>query len=178
MKPGVTASFGLRYDWQNYFHDVNNLAPRVSLAYAPGNATSTVFRAGAGLFNDRSGPAPIADLLHAQPGGLVKYVITDPSYPDPAQGAAATAEAPSVVQLAPDVQIPQILQFSVGVDQQVRKATTLSFTYTSSHGFHIVPIDRCQRAAPAGVPVPAGSRVQRAVRQIGSDRRQRATRSR
>ena len=37
VRPGLSLSFGLRYDWQNYFHDNNNVAPRVSLAYAPGN---------------------------------------------------------------------------------------------------------------------------------------------
>jgi outer membrane receptor protein involved in Fe transport len=28
VKPGLTASVGLRYDWQNYFHDTNNFARR------------------------------------------------------------------------------------------------------------------------------------------------------
>ncbi len=27
VRPGLTARFGLRYDWQNYFHDTNNFAP-------------------------------------------------------------------------------------------------------------------------------------------------------
>src|SRR5262249_7690985 len=31
---GLSASIGLRYDWQNYFHDTNNFAPRASVAYA------------------------------------------------------------------------------------------------------------------------------------------------
>jgi len=137
MKPGVTMSFGLRYDWQNYFHDTNNVAPRVSLAYAPGGNKTNVVRAGAGLFSDRSGPVVIADILHSQPGGLVKYVITDPSYPDPVQGAAAPAQPPSIVQLAPDVQIPQTLQYSVGLDHQLTKTATLSLTYTGAHGYHL-----------------------------------------
>jgi len=42
-----------------------------------------VFRAGIGVFNDRSGPVVIADVLHSQPGGLIKYVITDPATPIP-----------------------------------------------------------------------------------------------
>jgi hypothetical protein len=136
-RPGLTVSFGLRYDWQNYFHDTNNFAPRVSLAYAPGDKKKNVFRAGAGVFNDRSGAVAIADLLHSRPGGLIKYVITDPSYPDPSQGPGGATEAPGIVQLAPDVRIPQILQYSVGVDHQLTKATTVSLTYTGSHGYHM-----------------------------------------
>jgi outer membrane receptor protein involved in Fe transport len=27
-RPGLSISYGLRYDWQNYFHDNNNFAPR------------------------------------------------------------------------------------------------------------------------------------------------------
>ena len=32
VRPGLSASFGVRYDWQNYFHDNNNIAPRASFA--------------------------------------------------------------------------------------------------------------------------------------------------
>jgi hypothetical protein len=138
VRPGLSLAFGLRYDWQNYFHDTNNFAPRVSLAYAPGNKKTNVFRAGAGIFNDRSGPVAIADLLHYQPGGLTRYVVTNPSYPDPfTSQAAAAAQPPSIVQLAPDVQIPQTLQYSVGIDHQLQKATTVSATYTGARGYHL-----------------------------------------
>ena len=51
--------------------------------------------------------------------------------------AAAVAQPPSLVALAPDVQIPQTVQYSVGVDRQLSKSTTLSVTYTGSHGFHL-----------------------------------------
>ena len=135
-RPGLSLSFGLRYDWQNYFHDNNNLAPRFSIAYAPGNKKTNVVRAGAGVFNDRSGPVVIADVLHSQPGGLIKYVITNPSYPDPFASAAA-AQPPSIVQLAPDIQIPQTVQYSIGLDHQLQKTLTLSFTYTGARGYHM-----------------------------------------
>ncbi|OLB63121.1 MAG: hypothetical protein AUI11_02705 [Acidobacteria bacterium 13_2_20CM_2_66_4] len=96
---------------------------------------TNVIRAGAGVFNDRSGPVAIADLLHYRAGGLVRYVISDPAYPDPFQSPGASAPPPSIVQLAPDVRIPQTLQYSVGIDHQLRKTTTLSVTYTSSRGY-------------------------------------------
>ena len=65
------------------------------MAYAPGNKKTNVLRAGIGVFNDRSGPVVIADVLHSQPGGLISYVITDPGYPDPfaSRGAAASHAA-------------------------------------------------------------------------------------
>ena len=137
-RAGLSLSFGLRYDWQNYFHDNNNVAPRLSVAFAPGNKKTNVLRAGVGVFNDRSGPVVIADVLHSQPGGLVRYVITNPSYPDPFAGAVAgTAPPPSIVRLASGIQIPQTVQYSVGLDHQLHKTLTLSLTYTGARGYHL-----------------------------------------
>lgn len=173
VRPGVTASFGVRYDWQNYFHDTNNVAPRASLAYAPGNNRATVIRVGAGIFNDRSGPTVIADLLHSQPGGLVRDVITDPSYPNPFASASATTQPPSIVRLAPDVRIPQTLQFSAGVDHQLRKATTLSITYTGSSGYHMFR-SRDVNAPPPPLYLDRPDPTYGVVRQIDADGKQRS----
>ena len=138
VRPGLSLGYGVRYDWQNYFHDTNNVAPRFSVAYSPDNKKANVFRAGVGVFNDRSGPVVIADVLHSQPGGLIRYVITDPGYPDPFASRAVGAVQPrSIVQLAPDVQIPQTVQYSAGVDHQVQKATTVSLTYTGARGYRL-----------------------------------------
>jgi hypothetical protein len=162
----------LRYDWQNYFHDDNNLAPRFWLAFAPGNKKTNVFRAGAGLFNDRSGTVAIAEVLHSLPGGLVRYVITDPGYPDPFSGENAVASPPpSIVRLAPDVQIPQTFQYSLGVDHQLQKSTTLSVTYTGARGYHLFrsrDVNAPQPPLYAARPNPAYG----AVRQIESTGRQ------
>lgn len=137
LRPDLSASFGVRCDWQNYFHDTNNVAPRVSMAYAPGSGKANVVRVGFGLFNDRSGAAAIADLLHARPGGLIRLTVSNPSYPDPFASAGATPQPLSTVRLAPNVQIPQTVQYSAGVDHQLRKALTLSLTYTGTRGYHL-----------------------------------------
>ncbi len=138
IRPGLSMGIGLRYDWQNYFHDDNNVAPRFSLAYAPGNQKTNVFRIGAGVFNDRSGPAVIADVLHSLPGGLTKIVLTDPGYPIPFPSLSFKADQPpSVVQLAPNVQIPQTVQYGAGLDHQLYKGATLSLTYTGARGYHL-----------------------------------------
>jgi len=145
---GVSLGAGLRYDWQNYFHDNNNLVPRVSIAFAPGDKKTNVIRVGVGMFNDRSGPVVIADVMHSLPGGLTRHVITNPGYPDPFAAGGAAAAPPSVVRLAPDVQIPQTLQYSVSFDHQLRKTTAISLTYTGAHGYHLF------RSVDVNAPAP------------------------
>ena len=139
VRPGLSRRFGLRYDWQNYFHDNNNFAPRFSVAYAPGNKKTNVLRAGVGVFNDRSGPVVDrrrAALAARRPDRVTSSPIR--GYPDPFRlGTPRAAQPPSIVQLAPDVQIPQTLQYSVGLDHQLQKTTTLSVTYTGARGYHL-----------------------------------------
>jgi Carboxypeptidase regulatory-like domain len=132
LRPGATLSFGLRYDWSNYFPDHDNLAPRFSFAIKPGGSSSTVIRGGAGLFWDKVGPFPVVDVLHYLPGGLQQVVITNPSYPDPYQSGIAAP--PSIVRFAPDMEVPWTLQYSAGVERQVLKGTTVSVMYYGSDG--------------------------------------------
>ncbi|HYM07281.1 MAG TPA: TonB-dependent receptor [Terriglobales bacterium] len=130
--PNLQISAGVRYDWQNYFHDNNNFSPRFSLAYAPGKAKKTVIRSGAGFFYDRTGPGPIFDLIRYDGNRLRQYLINNPIFPDP------LAVGPtSVVRLDPTVQIPYSLQYGASVERQVGKSTILTVSYTGLRGVHL-----------------------------------------
>ena len=161
-RAGLSLSFGLRYDWQNYFHDNNNVAPRFSVAYAPGNKKTNVLRAGVGVFNDRSGPVVIADVLHSQPGGLIRYVITNPGYPDPfasagRRGVAAAEHRPARAGRADSA------------DAAVQRRARSSAAEVADAVAHLhrrarlspVPLARRQRAAAAALPGAARSGVRR-----------------
>ena len=173
IRPGLSIDYGVRYDWQNYFGDTNNFAPRFSIAYAPGNGKANVLRAGVGVFNDRSGPVVIADVLHSQPGGLTKIVVTDPAYPDPFASAAATVPPPSIVQLAPDVKIPQSVQYSVSFDHQVKKTTTVSVSYTGARGYSLFR-SRDINAPPPPLYLTRPDPAYGVIRQVESNGRQSA----
>jgi len=135
LKPNLTVTAGLRYYWQNYFHDdSNNFAPRLSFAFAPGRGRKTVIRGGAGLFYDRTGPWPIADTLRYNGLLLHRYVLSNPGYPDPfPPGEPITTEPSSIVQLDPALGIPYTIQFSAGLERQLGKST-LSVMYAGSRG--------------------------------------------
>jgi hypothetical protein len=129
LRPNLQLSIGVRYDWQNYFHDNNNVAPRISFAYAPGNGRKTVVRGGAGMFYDRTGPQPIFDLIRYDGSRLLQFVINDPPFPD------LNAVGPtSIVRLDPSVRLPYLIQFSGGIEHQLAKSTTLTINYYGTRG--------------------------------------------
>src|SRR5262245_57920672 len=81
LLPNLSLALGVRYDWQSYLRDTNNVAPRASIAFAPGASSKLVIRAGSGLFYDRIGAGPVLDALRFDGVGLRRYVIDDPGYP-------------------------------------------------------------------------------------------------
>ena len=138
LRANLSISAGLRYDWQNYFHDNNNFAPRLSFAYSPDKRRKTVFRGGGGIFYDRSGPGPIWDLLRYDGAHLQKFVIENPGYPDPlGAGGALSAQPTSLVHLARDVKIPYTLQYSLAVERQLQSKTTLTVSYWGSRSVNL-----------------------------------------
>lgn len=116
LRSNPSIAVGLRYYYQNYFHDApTNFAPRFSFAYAPSSRGRTVLRRGAELFYDRTGPAPISDLLHFDGTTLRKYVIMHPAYPYP---ESALSSAPvSEVALDDRARIPSVLQYSFAIEE-------------------------------------------------------------
>jgi hypothetical protein len=142
LRPGLSMAAGLRYDWQNYFGDGNNIAPRLAVAWAPGNARKTVIRTGAGFFFDRSGPAPIWDVLRYDGEQLRRYVISGAIPPDLSQFPS------SVHRLDPLVQLPNTMQFSLGIERQLAKKTTLSVNYIGTRGVQQL------RSRDANAPLP------------------------
>lgn len=134
-RKNLMLSFGLRYDWQNFFHDHNNFAPRFSFAYSPAKTQATVFRGGAGIFYDRSGPRPIQDVLLFNGLRLKQFVLLNPGFPDPLAGGSLDSQPVNITVLQPNINLPYVLQYSFGVERQLQKSTSLAVTYVGSRGF-------------------------------------------
>jgi hypothetical protein len=148
IRSNVSVAAGLRYDWQNYLGDGNNVAPRLAIAYGPGKARKWVIRAGAGFFFDRSGPQPIWDILRFNGQQLRRYVLTTAQIPQDLGSFTGPGFPSSIHQLQPGVQLPDIMQFSASLERQLTKKSLLSMTYTGTRGV------RQFRSRDANAPLP------------------------
>jgi hypothetical protein len=138
VRPNLSVGVGLRYDRQSYLGDNNNLAPRLSFAFAPGKNRKTVLRGGAGIFYDRTGIGPISDKLRFDGQRLLQITISNPAYPDPlSSGETLAAQPSSIVRFAPDIRSPYTLQSSFGVERQLSKSLVATANYINTRGIKL-----------------------------------------
>jgi hypothetical protein len=168
LKPNFSVSLGLRYYYQNYFNDrPTDFAPRFGFAYAPSRHSKTVFRGGAGVFYDRSGPRPIADLLHFNGVNLLRFFLpfaTGNPVPYPVTPADLQGVPTSLVVLDPRARIPYIFQYSFGIERQITAKSTFSATYVGARGIDLFLSRDINAPLP---PAPYGMRPNPSV---GQDR--------
>jgi len=165
LKPNFSLYVGVRYYWQNYFHDdPDNFAPRVSFAYAPTAGSKTVIRGGAGVFYDRTGPSPIGDLLHFNGVNLLRFIVDQPLVSYPINPAILAQVPTSVVTLDSHARIPYALQYSIGVERQVTAKSTASAVYIGNRGIGSF------RSIDANAPVLVGGNYVRPDPALGQDR--------
>ncbi len=163
LKPNFSLYVGVRYYFQNYFHDEpHNFAPRLGFAYAPAANGKTIIRGGAGVFYDRTGPSPIGDLLHFNGVNLLRFIVDQPLATYPITSAALAQVPTSVVTLDSHASIPYNLQYSIGVERQVTAKTTASAVYIGNRGIGLF------RSIDANAPV--AGKVVRPNPALGQDR--------
>jgi hypothetical protein len=105
-----------------------------SLAWAIGKSRKTVLRAGGGFFYDRTGTQPLFDLKRFN-GLRVRRVLLTGAAPDQPLDAAGFAAAPTTVaRFASGWYIPYTVQYSLGIERQVSKSSTISISHWATRG--------------------------------------------
>ena len=154
----LTLSGGLRWESQNHIADHSDWAPRVAFAYAldghkQNTVSKTVLRGGLGFFYDRFSTTDLLN-LEMLPGAAGKSqaqtTITDPTCFNgtslsnigltgqqvvAACGSGSTP-TPETYAISPTYRSPYMEQTGVSLERQLTKASTLTFTYMHSSGFH------------------------------------------
>ncbi len=159
VRPNVTLSLGVRYETQTNIHDWRDVAPRFGLAWAPGSKQISlhpklVVRGGFGMFYSRF---DISNIETAERyNGIVQqeYIVGNPTFfptiPTIAQLLAMPGiqSTQTVQEISSRLRAPYIMQSALTVERQVASNTTVSVTYTNSHGLHML------RSAEFNAPGP------------------------
>ena len=125
-------------------------APRLGFAYRPFNDDKTVVRGGYGIFFDSAEEREIdgaSDIFpyvsrgsYNQSLGQTGLITTDSLFPNFANVGVATPAANSflAVNISPNPRNPYVQQWSLGVQRELIKNTTLELNYIGSKGTHLL----------------------------------------
>ncbi len=159
VRPNVTLSLGLRYETQTNIHDWRDLAPRFGFAWAPGAKQmglhpKFVLRGGFGMFYSRF---DISNIETAERyNGIVQqeYIVNNPAFyptiPTIAQLLAMPGiqSTQTIQELSATLRAPYIMQSAISVERQLQHNTTVSVTYTNSHGLHMLRSEEFNSPGP------------------------------
>jgi hypothetical protein len=132
----LSITAGLRYDWQSYIPASRDFGARTSLAWTVDKKSHNIFRAGTGIFYDRTGPLPVADLLRFNGAHLRQYSFLNPPF-SVTLPTISEPLPPNIVVLAPNTRVPSSLYYSGSFEHQLPRHTTVALAYHGSRGFHL-----------------------------------------
>jgi hypothetical protein len=153
LRPNLTFSYGLRYEWQTNITDHGDFAPRIGFAWAPGSAKGgrqkTVIRGGFGMFYDRVNETLIKQALLLNGINQLSYTVTNPdTFPNAPSLANLSPAQNSIYRLDPNLRSDYLIQSAIGVERQLPHNTTLAVTYTNTRALHL------DQTVPINTPLP------------------------
>jgi Carboxypeptidase regulatory-like domain len=164
VRRDVTINAGLRYDLQflpdPIETDTNNLAPRVGLAYAPGDR-KTVIRSSFGIYFDR---IPLRATSNALQRDGRKYVVVQlapiqtgaPVFPNVLATQPATLQTkPNITRIDPNIETSYSEQANFQVERELPGNAVISAGYIHLRTLHIIlsrNINVPTVPASAGIP--------------------------
>jgi hypothetical protein len=165
VRPNLTLSYGLRYESQNGIGDHGDWAPRFSFAWAPGahgrTPGRTVIRGGYGWFYDRFAETNLMQALRNNGVNQQRFVINNPTFtqdaPPASELGSTSAAAPTIYELAPNLQAAVNMQAALGLEHQFGKIATVAATYVNSHGVHQFLSDNINAYLPGTYDAATGT---------------------
>lgn len=161
LRPSLTVNAGLRYDVQwlpdPIETDANNVAPRVGLAWSPGDR-KTVVRASYGVYYER---IPLRATSNALQRDGSKYRVAQfqfgqagaPVFPNVAASFPA-GFLPSVTTIAPKIVNAYTQQANLQIERELTASASLSVGYLRTRGLHLI---LSRNANVPRFPVSAGA---------------------
>ena len=146
-RPNLTINAGLRYDLQflpsPIQTDTNNFAPRLGLAYAPGDH-KTVIRTSFGIYYDR---IPLRATSNALQRDGTKYLVVQlsptqagaPIFPNVLAAQPTTLPTkPNITRVDPNIENSYSEQASVQVERELPGNAVISLGYIHLRTLHII----------------------------------------
>lgn len=163
VRPNLTISAGLRYDWQTDIGSGLNFAPRLAFAWSPGAGQGQqqrmVIRGGFGVFYNTLNENLLLQAERFNGINQQQFIVTNNTpgadavlglFPTiPSIETLESFAVPQVVRrLAPDIQTPYTLQTALSVERQLFKTTTLSVNFINARTLHVL------RSRNVNAPLP------------------------
>ncbi len=163
VRPNLTISAGLRYDWQTDIGSGLNFAPRLAFAWSPGAGQGQqqrmVIRGGFGVFYNTLNENLLLQAERFNGINQQQFIVTNNTpgadavlglFPTiPSIETLESFAVPQVVRrLAPDIQTPYTLQTALSVERQLFKTTTLSVNLINARTLHVL------RSRNVNAPLP------------------------
>ena len=155
VRKNLTLSYGARYEAQNHVPGKFNIAPRLGFVWSPLKSGAVTIRGGSGIFYDWFAAQTYEQTLRVDGQRQRDLVIANPGFPIPFSGGSQEVLPPSRIQTDPDLQIPYIIQSSIGVETNPFKLFRLTTNYQYQRGVHLLhgrnlnaPVDGLGRPDP------------------------------
>lgn len=134
----LTINAGVRYDYESYagiLTDKNNISPRLAVSFDPWGSGRTVFRGGAGLFQDQitlnQWLIIVLNVINAQEF----IVLNNPGYPDPFGGAPRPPTPANTELFDPSLNTPYASHLTAGVKRELGQGLAVSADYVFVRGY-------------------------------------------
>lgn len=136
LSKSLSLSLGLRYELQNNLSDKSNFAPRFGVAWSPFKDGKTTLRGGAGIFYGWIQPEVTEQILRVDGQRQRDLIVQNPGFPDPLASGTQVTLPPSGILRDPQIEMPYVRQFSLGVQRQLGGLGQLFANYFQQRGIH------------------------------------------